>query len=306
LLLLIPIYPMLNKGQIESRVASLTTGPYLEKFAQTLPFTTAKSFEITVFPIYLALFHEETLNPYYYIYAKLLTLVFFGLTAFLFFKKDKTYFGLIAVALAFCIYIFSPVQVSWFVAERYMYLSVFIACLFWALLINYLNQKIANLGNVLFVGFFFLFLFVTFFRLEVWQTPVRLWEENVKVSPDSYRVRNNLAEAYNRAGDYEKAVKEYKESVRINPNFAEAYFNVSTAFLVQNKYSDAEPYLMKTIELNPSVVEAYLRLAIIKAFQSDFKNAYIYLNKAKELNASEEVINKFTQEIKKYEAQQKN
>jgi len=306
LVLLIPIYPIMNKGVVESRVASLTTGPYLEKYTQTLPFTTAKSLEIVFFPYNLALFHEETLTPSYYTFARLFTIFFFGLVVYLFTKKDKIYFGLVSIALASCIYLFSPIQIAWFVAERYMYFSVFIACVFLALFFNYLNSKVSNLGNILIVFYFLVFIFVTFFRFDAWADMTKLWESNVKISPDSYRVRNNLAESYTKSQQYDKATEQYLNAIKINPNFVEAYFNLSNAYLMESKLSDAEMYLKKSIEMNPGLLEAYIRLAIIKGSENDFSAAYSYIEKAREIDPKSDMINKFVEELKKYEAQQKN
>lgn len=306
MLLLIPVFPLLNRTAVESRVASLTTGPYLEKFAQTLPFTTAKSLELVVFPYNLALFHEETLNPNYYMFARLLTIFFFGFTFYLLFKKEKIYFGLIGIACAFCIYIFSPIQIAWFVAERYLYFPVFITCLFIALLINYLNNKVSNLGNIIFVSYFTLFLFVTFNRFDAWSSLTKLWESNVQASPDSYRVRNNLAEAYTKDKNFAKAEEQYLAALKINPNFVEAYYNLSNSYFVQSKFSLSENYLLKTIEMNPSILESYIKLAIIKSNSRDFSSAYAYVDKARKIDPNSELINKFVEELKKYEAQQKN
>lgn len=306
LLLLIPYYSLTNKTAVESRVASLTTGPYLEKFIQTLPFTTAKSLEIVIIPYNLALFHEETLTPVYYGFARLFTLFFFGLVIYLFFQKEKIYFGLVAVAIASCIYIFSPIQIAWFVAERYMYFSVFIACLFIAIFANYLNNKVSSLGNLLVLAYFFIFLFVSFFRFDAWSDMTKLWESNVIVSPDSYRVRNNLAESYTKSQQYDKATEQYLNAIRINPNFVEAYFNLSNAYLMQTKLSEAEAYLKKSIEMSPTLLEAYIRLAIIKGSQNDFSAAYGYIEQARKIDPNSDIINKFVEELKKYEAQQKN
>ena len=187
-----------------------------------------------------------------------------------------------------------------------MYFSFFLACLFLALFVNYLNNKVSNLGNLFFASYFTLFLFVTFFRFDAWSDMTKLWEENAKISPDSYRVRNNLAESYTKSQQFDKAAEQYQNAIRINPNFVEAYFNLSNAYLMQSKLSDAEAYLKKSIEMNPSLLEAYIRLAIIKGSQNDFSSAYGYVEKAREIDPKSDMINKFVEELKKYEAQQKN
>jgi len=129
LIFLIPVYGLLNKTSVDQRIASLTTGPYFEKFTQTLPFTVAKSLELVIFPNNLALFHEETLTQEYYILARIVTLLFIGSFIYLFFK-NRFYFGVYSLAFLYNVYMFSPVQISWFVAERYLYFTIFIYCLF--------------------------------------------------------------------------------------------------------------------------------------------------------------------------------
>lgn len=305
LLTLIPVYTYLNKAGVEARVASLTTGPFFEKYIQTLPFTVAKSAELVFFPYNLALFHEETLNPGYYNFARLLTLIFIFGGIYLFFKK-KFYFGLLGIACASCLYIFSPVQISWFVAERYMYFSVFIACLILALLFNYLNQRVPHLGTLLTTIYFFFFLYVSFNRFDAWASPERLWEENIKIAPDSYRVRNNLAESYTRQSRFSEASVQLYAATLINPNFAQAYFNLANNYIFQNKFSEAAVNLIKTIQLDPSVVEAYIKLAIIYANSSNFKEAYNYIDMVLKIDPNLEAAQNLKQQIKQYEIKQKN
>lgn len=306
LVLLIPVYTMTNKASVDARVASLTTGPYFEKFLNTLPFTVAKSLELVFIPYNLALFHEETLNPIYYTFARILTIFFIFMGFYLITRKEKIYFGLYAISCAFCIYIFSPIQISWFVAERYLYFPVFIVCIFLAIFINYLNSKLNNLGNILFISYFCFFLVVTYNRFDTWKTLPRLWESNALIAPDSYRVRNNLAESYNKEKRFDLAEKQYLEAIRINPNFVEAYFNLSNAYLMQNKLPEAEIYLLKTIEMNPSILEAYARLAIIYANRGQFSQAYDLIYQAKSVNQENDLINNLYKELKAYEAKQKN
>lgn len=222
------------------------------------------------------------------------------------FFKNKKYFGILSVACAFCIYIFSPVQIAWFVAERYLYLTVFFVCMLLAIFFNYLNKKVPNLGNLLIVSYFFFFMYITFNRFNAWARPEALWEENVKIAPDSYRVRNNLADTYSRANNFPKATEQFSEAIRINPNFVDAYFNLSNSLISQNKFSEAEFYLQKTVQMDPSLVESYLKLAILKANAGNFKEAYYYIDRALNVNPNLEVAKNLRNQIKNYETQKKN
>lgn len=306
LLLFIPLFTILNRQAVESRIASLTTGPYLEKYTQTLPFTVAKSLELIVFPYNLALFHEETLNPTYYTFARVITVAFFALVLYLFIKKKYYSFGLISLGMAFCIYIFSPVQISWFVAERYLYFPVFIFAVFFGIFINFLNSKIKNLGLFILSAYFFFFTFISFKRFDDWESLVKLWESNVKIAPDSYRIRNNLAEAYSGEKKFDLAEKQLIQAIRISPNFAEAHFNLANAFIAQNKIEQAEVALKKTIELNPEILDSYVKLAMLNANRGKFSEAYANIDKVLLIYPDlKEVIN-LRNEIQKYEQSKKN
>ncbi len=301
LILLIPVYGMLNKSAVDSRIASLTTGPYLEKFSQTLPFTVAKSLEVVVFPYNLALFHEETLTPDYYLFARLVTILF--IVGFIvLFIKNKFYFGVLSLAFIYNIYIFSPVQIAWFVAERYMYFTVFIYCL----LLGVLAMKIYEsynkyLAYCFIVLAFFALTYRTFTRFEDWKTNSNLWLSNVKLSPDSHRVRNNLADSLSKEKRFAEAEEHFLYSIKINPNFAEAYMNLGNAYLQQGKLDQAEMVYNKSLELNPSLVDSYLNLGIIFANKRDFSRAYSNIDKVIAAQPGFEQAKTIRKEIEKYE-----
>ena len=305
LYLLIPYYSITNRATVDERIASLTTGPYLEKFINTLPFTVAKTIELIVFPFNLALFHEETMYPNYYTFARIFTIAFIVFSFYLLYK-NKFIFGLYAIGFAYCIYIFSPVQISWFVAERYNYFTVFIFCTLFAAVLFKIQEKFAYLAEGIFILYFFFFLFVTFNRFDKWENSILLWEDNLRIAPDSYRVRNNLAENYNREGIYDKAIEQYKESIKRNPEFNEAYFNLAGALLKQNKLAEAEEVYKFLLNRNFNPQNVLLALAILTANRNEFSEAYQYLNLALANDPNSEYIKSLESEIKKYESNQKN
>lgn len=305
LFLLIPVYTLTNKATVDARIASLTTGPYLEKYINTLPFTVAKSLELIVFPYNLALFHEETMYPNYYTFARILT-VFFIIFSFYLLYKNKFLFGFYSIGFAFCIYLFSPIQISWFVAERYNYFTVFIFCTLFAAILFKIQEKFAYLAEGIFILYFFFFLFVSFNRFDKWENSILLWEDNLRIAPDSYRVRNNLAENYNREGMYDKAIVQYQEAIKRNPEFNDAYFNLAGAYLKQNKLAEAEELYRFVLSRNFNVQSTLIALAVLTANRNEFSEAYQYLNLALANEPNSEYIKSLESEIKKYESNQKN
>lgn len=301
LILLIPVYGLLNKASVDQRIASLTTGPYFEKFTQTLPFTVAKSLELVVFPNNLALFHEETLTPEYYMFARIVTLIFIGSFIVLFFK-NKFYFGIYSLGFIYNIYMFSPIQISWFVAERYMYFTIFIYCLFLGVLLNNVYEKKQQYISYFLITVFFTFLvYRTVDRFEDWKTNVKLWSANVKISPDSHRVRNNLADSLVKEKRFAEAEEHFMYSIKLNPNFAEAYMNLGNSYLQQGKLKEAEQIYLKSIELNPGLVDSYLNLGIIYANSKDFSKAYSAIDRVILLAPTFEQAKTIRKEVEKYE-----
>jgi len=301
LLFLIPVYGLLNRSTVEQRVASLTTGPYLEKFTQTLPFTVAKSLELVIFPYNLALFHEETLTPEYYFFARAVTILFI-VSFIILFIKNRFYFGILSLGFIYNIYMFSPIQISWFVAERYLYFTIFIYCLFLGILINYIYEdKQKEIAYFLLATFFVFLVFRTVTRFDDWKTNVNLWMSNVKIAPDSHRVRNNLADSLTKEGRFSEAEEHFIYSIKINPNFAEAYMNLGNSYLQQGKFPQAEQVYLKSLELNSGLVDSYLNLGIIYANSKEFSKAYSTIDKVIQIAPNFEQAKVIKKEIEKYE-----
>lgn len=301
LILLMPVYGLLNRTTVDQRVASLTTGPYFEKFTQTLPFTVAKSLELVIVPYNLALFHEETLTPEYYIFARIVTILFIGSFIVLFFK-NRFYFGVYSLAFIYNIYMFSPIQISWFVAERYMYFTIFIYCLFLGVFLNHLYEKKSKILSYSLISVFFgLLIFRTVTRFEDWTTNVKLWQANVKISPDSHRVRNNLADSLVKEKRFAEAEEHFIYSIKLNPNFAEAYMNLGNSYMQQGKTKQAEMAYMKSLELNSGLVDSYLNLGIIYANSKDFSKAYSAIDRVILMAPTFDQAKAIRKEIEKYE-----
>ena len=72
-----------------------------------------------------------------------------------------------------------------------------------------------------------LFSYWTYQRNLVWKTPVTLWEDNAKKSPNKARVHGNLGKAYLDAKEYEKARREFEKAIALNPRLLGAYDNLA-------------------------------------------------------------------------------
>jgi len=243
--------------------------------------------------------------PDYYTFSRIFTFIFIIFSIWLL-VKHRFLFGLYALGFAFCIYIFSPIQISWFVAERYTYLTVFFVCVFVSMFLYKLREKYLYLGEILLVLYLSLLLYVTFDRFYAWDDSVVLWERNVQVAPDSYRVRNNLAENYSKIGRYSDAEIHYVEAVKRNPEFNEAYLNLANNYLKQNKLKEAEELFKFLLSRNFQTQNMLSGLAILTANRGSFSESYAYINKALEIDPNSEYIKSLESEIKNYESTKTN
>ena len=158
-----------------------------------------------------------------------------------------------------------------------------------------------NLAYCFIVLAFFALTYRTFIRFDDWKTNSNLWLSNVKLSPDSHRVRNNLADSLSKERRFAEAEEHFLYSIKINPNFAEAYMNLGNAYLQQGKLDQAEMVYNKSLELNPSLVDSYLNLGIIFANKRDFSRAYSNIDKVIAAQPGFEQAKTIRKEIEKYE-----
>ena len=252
LILLIPLKFFFTREVLTNRVASLQGGFYLEKYLDSLPFSIFKGFEILIFPLNSTFFHEETLSPLYLISAKIFTVLLILTLILLLFKK-RFYFGIIALGLSVPIYMFSPVQVSWFIAERYLYFTTFIACLLLAKLTDYLSRIYSpRIVYAIFSIYFIFFTFRTYLRIEDWQSHINLWSQNIKMAPDSYRVRLYLSDALIGGGFLIEAIENLEILTAKFPESSEANFFLGMAYIRANRYDEAKNSINKALEQDPN------------------------------------------------------
>lgn len=74
------------------------------------------------------------------------------------------------------------------------------------------------------------------------------------------RLEGRLLNAYNRAGDTEKALQAYREQIDRNPENATYRYNYGSLLLQQERYEDAVEELSKAVELDPGNAKAQYNL----------------------------------------------
>ncbi|OGC52082.1 hypothetical protein A2W32_01790, partial [candidate division WWE3 bacterium RBG_16_37_10] len=259
-------------GAAKKRVSelSLTYGMNVEQstpLLNRLPYTIYTAVELWVFPVNLTLFHEGQIIPAsMYLVMILVTLVVFGLIVFLW-KKQRVVAGLMAIMALTLLPTFSPVQIAFFIAERYMYFGTAFYCTLLAWLILRFEKRIKYFVPVAVVLICILYGIKSFSRSFDWQSSKTLWLSTSKHTPQSARVFNNLGDAYGNEKDFDKSVKAFTRAIEIDPYYADAMHNLGNTYFEMGLYKEAKLQFEKALQINPNYAGAKKAKQILQVLQ---------------------------------------
>lgn len=180
----------------------------------------------------------------------------------------------IAAALAVYAVVLSPVlglvqTGPQLVADRYSYLS----CLGFAVLAGVLLLRGFHAGSwwamsgrrpllaLLASGVVTILFFLTFFQTEIWDSPIRLWQRGVRVSPDSSVAHVNLADALAKSGMLDRAVGHYQRGLELDPEDAIAHDHLARVLRARGFADLAIDGFTEAIRLDPHRPGAHRALA---------------------------------------------
>ncbi|MFC1783609.1 tetratricopeptide repeat protein, partial [Planctomycetota bacterium] len=106
------------------------------------------------------------------------------------------------------------------------------------------------------------------------------FEELIKQYPQSVGAFNFLADAYRRAGEYEKAIAIHRQAIRIAPLDPAVYSSLHQTYKAMENYVQAEEQLKRAIELNPSPFDLMGNLSTLYLKQGEIEKAYDVYKKA--------------------------
>ncbi len=283
---------VLSGGQLNQRISALQSSYYQERgFYNPLtqiPTAIANYLWLMVWPDKLTLYHSEMVfSNGQYVLMFLVTLVYFGLTFYTFFKKQyRQYFFWLSFLFIGLLPMLTPLKVAWIVAERYVYLGslgIFV-------MIGLGLQKITRLlKNKIYLyliwGTILIALSVrTIVRNVDWKNQDNLWLAAARTSPSSPQNHNNLGDLYSRRGNYEKAVREFSAAIALLPNYGDAYHNLANTYLQMGKVDLAIENYRKALSFNPGLWQSHQNLAAIYAQQGHLDLTLEHLQQAVDLS----------------------
>jgi len=272
-------------GSSEANVASAM--PYFFRF----PYTLYSNFRLLIFPRDLSIFHEgDVITDAGFLLMWIFTLTFFGLAYYLRKRKPEISGLLLFIPVALSL-TFSPVLISSYFAERYLYLATIGFCMLLAVLLGMLETKL---------GFKHLAIFITAvilvpYSIKVvtrnveWSTPEKLWVSTTREVPNSPRAHKVLADYYIENKDFEKAAEESEIALKLrNGDYPGARNNLGLSYLRLGMTEKAEEHFLENMKTYPDMWQSYFNMSEIEVNRNNLEGAVFYLGKVLELDPGNE------------------
>lgn len=273
-------------GAAQQRSHDLKTIHYQQSTTENLllkvPVALGSYLSLIFWPEKLTFYHSElNFTKFQFLMLTFLTILYFGLLIFFFFKNKKIFFWLSLFILGL-IPDLAPFGLGWVVAERYVYFSsigIFV-------LIAYLINKLSVITKKPVIQYVLLGVIVsslcvrTFIRNFDWKDQDVLWLATDKYSPSSPQNHNNLGDLYGRRGQFEKSIEEFQKAVRLMPNYGDALHNMANIYVQMGKMDLAIENYQKALQFNPNLWQSHQNLGSIYFNLGQFSLAEEHFKKA--------------------------
>lgn len=252
----------------------------------TFPYSIFMPLRLMFYPDNLTLYHDAEKISVPLMYTMIIVTISYLYFLYRLLRKNRKLLGLILLGHASFLFMISPIQISWFFAERYVYFATGIFCLILAQTLYRLDfyRKLRYVSVILLIVVLGFYSYRTYIRNADWKNSKTLWESTVKIVPYSARTYNNLGDVYARDGELDKSEEAFKKAIELEPTYAEAYHNLGQTNIAQNNLEKAEKNFLTAVELNPNQYQSYFNIAVIRNYIGDKKTALENVNKALEIN----------------------
>lgn len=274
-------------GRVTSVAKDIAGAPTWTNPLFNLVYSLSSHFFLLLWPAKLTLYHEPALISAFQLKIGIISLTILILALPFIFKRAKEIFFAIVLFILFLAPTYSPITISWLVAERYLYfpsvsLSMFLAFFYERFIAYKPHLRNIALGFLLFIiaGYGLR----TVARNEDWKTPGKLWRQTLKVSYNSPRSHNNMGDIYAQEGNLEGAIQEFKKAVELKPDYADAYHNLANTYYHKGDLQQAIKLYQQALLFNPKLFDSYYNLGIIYLNTGNLDLAIKQFQKALQLN----------------------
>ena len=157
------------------------------------------------------------------------------------------------------------VPINGLIYEHWLYLplvGVFLP-LVWAGLRYATTARRRLILGTLLAGFLIFLSVLTIARNPVWRDPIIFYRDVIRYNAGSYRIWNNLGNAYLDAKEPDRSVECYEKAIAIDPDNSVAYFNLANALRDLGRNNLAFDNYRRAIALQPKMHFYYNNLAAL-------------------------------------------
>lgn len=286
-------YPLLLLKVIQQRIVETSTSlsGNLEwgNIFVKIPVALSTYLKLFLIPLNLTFYHEDLSVGYWGLLVAWLVLAAYLGALIYFFFKNRTIFFFLALFLLSIAHTFTPLKITWAIAERYTYFGSLGLCAVSAYFFLHLakNPKVRTVLLIIFVNLLCLYAVRTVIRNFDWQSEDTLWVATAKTSPTSAKAWNNMGDYYARHGDLQASLQAFLTAVKLNPTYADALHNAGNTLMMMQKDDEALSYFEKAREYNPNIYQTYVNIAVIKINRGEADAAEQNLLAALKLNPRE-------------------
>lgn len=214
------------------------------------PFSTYSMVKLFIFPKDLTFYYNG--NPVEGVEYFSMFLVFIVYIAGIVWalKKDTKIAGTLILMLLLIAPVYSPIKVTWYIAERYLYLSSIFFGLFVAMAFQKIESKRIPKGILLTIlgGILVGFSIKTYIRANEWQNTETISIANIKTAPYTERPYNDLGAYYLLNGKEVDSLVNYNKAITINRQSESA---INTVGLIMLKYGPEFLKLQREVSTIP-------------------------------------------------------
>ncbi|MBU1122327.1 MAG: tetratricopeptide repeat protein [Candidatus Omnitrophota bacterium] len=291
-------------GTVSGRVVSISTdvGSVREvNWFFKIAYSFFSHLWLLLWPEKLTLYHDDLSISMTAIVLEVLALGFVILLLPFIFRRAKVIFFAICIFILFLAPTYSPVTITWLVAERYLYFPSIALSLVLAFLIEKFSRKrpFKIAGIVLLVSILIACSTHTIIRNFDWKTRASLWRATAKVSPNSAKAHNNMGDIHSGEGNLKEAVKSFKRAIELKPNYAHAYHNLAHTYQQMGYLEEAIKNYKEAININENLYQSYRNLGVIYLERNELALAKEYFRKVLEINPGEKSVRRVLEMIEK-------
>lgn len=127
----------------------------------------------------------------------------------------------------------------------------------------------------------------TWFQLEYWENPVKLFRHAVELDKDNYIAYDFLGKSLEDKGWKELALSCYSEAVRLQPGFVEGQYNLGTLLMEEGKLDEAITHLQAAVAADPKCAKGHNNLGSALFKRGRISDAKTHFSKAIALRPKE-------------------